>query len=141
MLHEDWAIPSTTRSKVVLEIASHIVGSDQALSQAKVSLRKQGTDEWPVCLLASDTPRAIAAVRAGEIDAIFDEAAQEWIDVGIDAGMTIASLPEAAISKLEAMGYRGATIRRDDYPKLPGDVRTIDFSGWAIYVHADLSDD
>ena len=73
-------------------------------------------------------------------DAVFDEAVQAWLDEAIDADMTILSLGEATMRKLEAMGYRRAIIRKSLYPKLPGDVTTVDFSGWAIYVRADMDD-
>jgi TRAP-type uncharacterized transport system substrate-binding protein len=80
------------------------------------------------------------AFERGEIDAIFDEAVQEWLPAAIDAGMTILSLSEATVQKLEAQGYRRAVIEKALYPALPADVLTIDFSGWAIFVHADAPD-
>src|SRR5262249_54990621 len=78
-----------------------------------------------------------AALRRGEIDAIFDEASNVWIDAAVDAGMTILPLSEATVNTLEAMGYRRGIISRTESPKLPGDILTIDFSGWPIFVHAD----
>ena len=55
--------------------------------------------------------------------------------------MTILSLAEPAVAQLEALGYRRATIPKSRYPQLPGDVLTIDFSGWPLFVHAELADD
>ncbi|HUB95395.1 MAG TPA: TAXI family TRAP transporter solute-binding subunit [Stellaceae bacterium] len=85
--------------------------------------------------------RKIQALMKDEIDAIFDEAAPVWVDLALDAGCTILPLAEATVRKLEAMGYRRAYIRKADYPRLPADVLTIDFSGWTIYVHAALEDE
>jgi hypothetical protein len=80
-------------------------------------------------------------LKRGEIDAIFDEAAPVWVDLALDNGMTILPLAETTVRKLETMGYRRALIRRADFPRLPKDVLTIDFSGWTIFVHAELADD
>ena len=255
--------PMTTRSRVVLEIASELVADkSQPYNQAKVYIRAQGTEEWPLCLFGSSTVEGIHAVvkgeaamaminpasslglafrgkgiftapqpvRAigvipsydnyvfavkrehglasfedigrkrvplrlglrghrdhwlhamlgdiaaasgfavgdierwggqlryegllpfpdgpkfqalarGEIDAIFDEASNVWIDKALACGMTILPLEEATIARLEAMGYHRGTIRKAAYPGLPGDVATLDFSGWPIFVRADAPDD
>ena len=81
------------------------------------------------------------ALGSGEINAIFDEAVNVWIEAAIDEGMTILPLKEATVAKLEAIGYRRGIIRKADYPKLPGDILTIDFSGWPIFVRTDAPDD
>lgn len=89
---------------------------------------------WP------DSPKW-AALAEGTIDAIFDEAAPVWVDRALDHGMTILPLAEATVRTLEAMGYRRAFIRKADFPRLPADVLTIDFSGWTIFVRENLGDD
>jgi TRAP-type uncharacterized transport system substrate-binding protein len=89
---------------------------------------------WP------DSPKINALLR-GDLDAIFDEAAPVWVDLALDAGCTILPLAERTVQKLEAMGYRRAYIRKADYPRLPADVLTIDFSGWTIFVHEALDDE
>jgi TRAP-type uncharacterized transport system substrate-binding protein len=80
------------------------------------------------------------ALARGEIDAIFDEAVQEWLPAAIEADMTILPLAEETVRRLEALGYRRAVIEKALYPMLAADVLTIDFSGWAIFVHADAPD-
>jgi TRAP-type uncharacterized transport system substrate-binding protein len=80
------------------------------------------------------------ALENGEIDAIFDEAAESWLDGALDAGMTVLPLSEETVRKLEAMGYRRAVLKRDAFPKLLHDILTIDFSGWPIFVHAQAAD-
>src|SRR5262249_39668346 len=75
-----------------------------------------------------------------EIDAIFDEAVDEWLDKALSVGMTILPLSEATVRKVEAKGCRRAVIEKRKFPQLPGDVVTIDFSGWPIFVHADTPD-
>jgi TRAP-type uncharacterized transport system substrate-binding protein len=96
--------------------------------------RHEAALPWP------DSPKWGSLAR-GEIDAIFDEAAHTWVDRALDEGMTILPLAEATVKKLEPMGYRRALIRKADYPRLPADVLTIDFSGWTIFVRENLADD
>jgi TRAP-type uncharacterized transport system substrate-binding protein len=90
-------------------------------------------------------PRAgspqLRAFDAGAVDAIVDEGVGVWIDQAIDRQMTVLSLSEDTVRKLEAMGYRRAVIEKAVHPRLPGDVLTIDFSGWPIFVHDRLQDD
>jgi TRAP-type uncharacterized transport system substrate-binding protein len=38
------------------------------------------------------------------------------------------------------MGYRRGVVKKVDFPALPGDVLTLDFSGWPLFVHKDAPD-
>jgi TRAP-type uncharacterized transport system substrate-binding protein len=82
----------------------------------------------------------VAIAARGEMNAIFDEGAPRWINTALDAGMTILPLSEAMVQKLEALGHRRTVIKKETFPKLPADVLTLDFSGWPIFVLADLPD-
>ncbi len=58
----------TIRSHLVLEVASELVDrSDWPYRQARISLREQGGEIWPVSLFGSDAPAAIDQVARGEI--------------------------------------------------------------------------
>ena len=58
----------TIRSRLVLELASELVDQPGwAHRQARVSLRPQGADGWPVILFASDGPAAIEDVARGDV--------------------------------------------------------------------------
>src|SRR5918999_4355524 len=60
--------PHTTRSRLMLEIASELVGRKTwPYLQARVSLREQGSAEWPVTLFASDSPATIQEVASGKV--------------------------------------------------------------------------
>ena len=96
-------------------------------------VREEYAMPWP------DGPK-FQGVKQGTLDAIFDEASDVWGNEAIEAGMTLLPLAEATVQKLEAMGYRRALLRKSAFPKLPADILTIDFSGWPIFVHAELSD-
>jgi TRAP-type uncharacterized transport system substrate-binding protein len=96
-------------------------------------VRKVGSIPYP------DGPK-FAMLKHGEADAIFDEAADRWVNEAIAAGMTILPLKEETVRKLETIGYRRAVLDRKRFPSLPADVLTIDFSGWPIFVNAALPD-
>jgi hypothetical protein len=85
--------------------------------------------------------RKFQAFLRGEIDAVFDEAADVWLGEALDAGMKVLSLSEATVQTLERRGYRRAWLRKADYPRLPRDVLTLDFSGWPIFVHKNAPDE
>ncbi len=59
--------PHTTRSRLMLDVAAELVNRrDWPYLQARISLREQGSSEWPVTLFASDSPAAISEVAAGK---------------------------------------------------------------------------
>lgn len=81
------------------------------------------------------------ALVAGELDGIFDEGAGEWLGAALEAGMQVLALDEAALTRLEALGYRRGRLERTRFPQLVRDVDTLDFSGWIMYVRDDAPDD
>jgi TRAP-type uncharacterized transport system substrate-binding protein len=83
----------------------------------------------------------MGAVRRGEANAIFDEAINVWGKLALDSGMSFLSLEESLLKGLEALGLRRAVVSKARYPKLTQDVATLDFSGWAVYTHANVPDE
>jgi TRAP-type uncharacterized transport system substrate-binding protein len=60
--------PHTTRSRFMLEVASALVNRrDWNLLQARISLREQGANGWPLTLFGSDSPATIHEVAAGQV--------------------------------------------------------------------------
>jgi TRAP-type uncharacterized transport system substrate-binding protein len=58
----------TIRSRLVLEIASEMVDQPEwSCRQARIALREQGGEGWPVALFGSDSPAVIAQVASGEV--------------------------------------------------------------------------
>jgi len=80
------------------------------------------------------------ALERGQVNAIFDEAADYWLNDALAAGMRILPLSEVTLRELEAIGYRRGVLAKATFPQLIADVLTIDFSGWPIFVHAELPD-
>ena len=60
--------PHTTRSRLMLEVASALVNRrDWPLLQARISLREQGTADWPLTLFGSDSPATFYEVDAQKV--------------------------------------------------------------------------
>jgi len=85
-------------------------------------------------------PNRVGALQRGEIDAIFDEGASAWGNMALELGMNFLALDEPVLKRLETAGMRRNVIERGKFPKLSGDVPTLDFSGWLIYTHKDAPD-
>jgi TRAP-type uncharacterized transport system substrate-binding protein len=83
----------------------------------------------------------LGAIERGEIDAVFDEAINRWVYKALDHGIRPLSLGGPLLAKLEEIGFRRGVIPKVDYPKLPADVVSLDFSGWAVFTRADAPDD
>jgi len=77
----------------------------------------------------------------GEIDAIFDEAVGTWVNPISEMGFRLLPLDESFMRKLEGMGFRRGILTKASYPALPRDTLSLDFSGWPIYTHANVSDE
>jgi TRAP-type uncharacterized transport system substrate-binding protein len=85
-----------------------------------------------------DDPSRMGRLAAGEIDAIFDEGVIMWANLVADAGASF--LPVEHLEALQAQGFRRGLLGKSLYPTLPGDIETVDYSGWPIYCRADASD-
>ena len=80
-------------------------------------------------------PSRIGRLAAGELDAIFDEGVIMWADLVAWAGAGF--LPVTEQKDLQAQGFRRGLLEQSRYPSLPGDIETVDYSGWPIYCRAD----
>lgn len=78
-------------------------------------------------------PNRIGAAERGEIDAIFDEAMPMFANRALELGMRFLPVDEPELQKLEAMGLRRVAITKEEFPGMPGDVWTVDFSGWPVF--------
>jgi TRAP-type uncharacterized transport system substrate-binding protein len=85
-------------------------------------------------------PSRIGRLERGEIDAIFDEGVVLWADLVTGAGAGLLPLSPSQLDGLQAQGFRRGLIEKSRYPSLPGDVPTVDYSGWPIYCRTDTPD-
>lgn len=75
----------------------------------------------------------IGAVERGEVDALWDEALPMFADRALALGMRFLAIDEPQLKALEADGLKRAMITRQEFPALPEDVPTLDFSGWPVF--------
>jgi TRAP-type uncharacterized transport system substrate-binding protein len=81
------------------------------------------------------------AVTRGEVDAVFDEAVDNWAPHALSIGMRFMPIDEALMQQLEAVGLRRRVIPGGRYPGLAEDFLALDFSGWPVFTRADAPDD
>jgi TRAP-type uncharacterized transport system substrate-binding protein len=86
-------------------------------------------------------PRRLAALKAGTVDAVFDEGLILWFEEGLKAGMRPITPEERVLAQLEAIGWRRTTIPAGRYAGLNSTYLCIDFSGWPLYTRAALPDE
>lgn len=89
--------------------------------------------------MRGDTDR-IGRLAAGEIDAVFEEGTVLWADAVAEAGASLLPIDDEHLRILEEQGFRRGVIEKSRYPSLPGDVPTVDYSGWPIFCRADTPD-
>ena len=77
-------------------------------------------------------------IRSDKADAVFDEGVKSWGPTALQSGMRFLPVEEAVLRKMEKIGFPSATLTRKHYPKMDRDIRTVDFSGWTYFCHADL---
>ena len=60
-------VPAVMRSRLMLEVACELVAEDDwEERQARIQMRRQGSEAWNMCLFGSDAPAAVDAVVRGE---------------------------------------------------------------------------
>jgi TRAP-type uncharacterized transport system substrate-binding protein len=101
-------------------------------------------ESWGGSLQLSKGPgdeRRMNALKAGTVDAVFDEGLILWFDAALASGMQPITPHEDVLARLEAIGWRRAMIPAGRYPHLKSDYLCIDFSGWPLYTRASLPDE
>ena len=59
----------------------------------------------------------------------------------IENGTRYLPIEGAVLKQLTALGYRRTSMSRCGFRGLPNDIQTIDFSGWPMIVHGDMSNE
>jgi uncharacterized protein len=86
-------------------------------------------------------PARIAELRAGTLDAIFDEGINGWGHIAIEQGMRFLPIGVVAERHMTDLGWQIIPISRADFPDLKEDMTAVSFSGWPLFTRADLSDE
>ena len=70
----------TIRSHLVLEVASELVDRPEwPYRQARINLREQGGETWPVSMFGSDAPAAIDQVAAANFRSRLSIRPDHWL--------------------------------------------------------------
>ncbi len=82
--------------------------------------------------------RRLAAIRAHEVDAVFDEGIGTWFPVALESGFQPMTPDEPVMNRMQELGWRRVVIKAGHYPNLAADHWCIDFSGWPLYTRESL---
>lgn len=85
-------------------------------------------------------PARLDPLKAGSIDAVFDEAIVKWMPYAFEAGYDFLDFTPGTIEALIELGWRASLVTRDDYPYITREYACIDFSGWPIYCCESLNE-
>lgn len=78
------------------------------------------------------------AIHSGKADAVFDEGVKSWGPTALKSGMRFLTIDDAVLRAMERIGFPSATLTGEHYAEMDRDIRTVDFSGWTFFCHADL---
>jgi TRAP-type uncharacterized transport system substrate-binding protein len=120
---------------------STLVLIDQALSLHGFALND--IESWGGRLVVCGSPfdaRRMEPLRRGEIDAVFDEGIKTWLDAALSCGLMPLELDTAEFEHLQGLGWRRVALPKSRFSGLTHNMDALDFSGWPIFVHADLAD-
>jgi TRAP-type uncharacterized transport system substrate-binding protein len=101
------------------------------LSFASIGRRGGKVEECP----RPTSDQRIDSIKTGKVNAVFDEGLHTWLPTALDHGFEVLPLEPKILRQLELLGFQRAVLPQDRFPKLGGDIQTIDFSGWPLITH------
>jgi TRAP-type uncharacterized transport system substrate-binding protein len=81
-----------------------------------------------------------AGIENGAVDAVFDEGIKSWSRTALENGFRFLPVEGSVLKHMKALGYRVARMTKAEFPGIPAEVQTLDFSGWPMIVRADMRD-
>jgi len=127
----------STRRRVKLQTTVYAI--EEVLKAYGMSFRD--IEKWGGELMEAANPSGAERsqhIQSGKADAVFDEGVKSWGPMALDAGMRFLPVNDGAARHMARIGFPSAMLTRKQYPKLQRDIKTIDFSGWTYFCHADL---
>jgi TRAP-type uncharacterized transport system substrate-binding protein len=115
---------------------------DEVLAAEGFSLKD--IESWGGGLHYVDAPsdaERLEGMANGTINAVFDEGIKSWGRIALDGGMRFLPLGAKATAHLEALGWPVGPIPPGLFPSLKEEITGASFSGWPIFVRADLADE
>jgi NMT1-like family len=86
-------------------------------------------------------PDRRAAIENGTINAVFDEGIKSWGQTALDHGFRYLPVEGEILKRLVAVGYRPSVVSRSRFQGMSEEVKTVDFSGWPMVVHAEMAEE
>ena len=127
----------STRRKGKLQTTLYVI--EEVLKANGISLKE--IERWGGKVMEAASPSSserLDAIRLEKADAVFDEGVKSWGPAALDAEMRFLPVDETVLREMEKIGFPSAMLTREHYPKMDQDIRTVDFSGWTFFCHADL---
>jgi len=127
----------STRRRGKLQTTLYVI--EAVLKAYGFSLRQ--IEKWGGRIMEAASPSSAErkdAIRSGKADAVFDEGVKSWGNIALDAGMQFLPVEDEVLREMEKIGFPSAVLTRKHYPNMERDIRTVDFSGWTYFCHADL---
>lgn len=127
----------STRRKGKLQTTLYVI--EEVLKA--YGMRLTDIEKWGGEIIEAAAPSSadrMSHIRSGDVDAVFDEGVKSWGPLALDCGMRFLSVEDAALRRLERIGFPRAPLTSKHYAKMDSDIQTVDFSGWTFFCHADL---
>ena len=134
---QNYPLRISTRRKGPLQTTLYVV--EEVLRG--YGIRLDDIEKWGGAIMEVPSPSSAArndAIRSGDANAVFDEGVKSWGALALNSGMRFLTIDDHVLRKLEKIGFPSAMLTRKHYPQMDRDIRTVDFSGWTYFCHADL---
>jgi TRAP-type uncharacterized transport system substrate-binding protein len=121
------------------KLQTTIYAIEEVLKAYGLSLRQ--IEKWGGKVMEAASPSSKDRrdhIQSGKADAVFDEGVKSWGPMALNAGMRFLPINDAAARHMAKIGFPSAMLTRKHYPKLERDIKTVDFSGWTFFCHAEL---
>jgi TRAP-type uncharacterized transport system substrate-binding protein len=127
----------STRRKGKLQTTLYVI--EEVLKA--YGIRLTDFQKWGGKIMEAPSPSSedrMDAIRSGAANAVFDEGVKSWGALALKSGMRFLPIDDAVLRQMEKIGFPGAMLTRKHYPQMDRNIRTVDFSGWTYFCHADL---
>jgi uncharacterized protein len=134
---QSYPLRISTRRKGKLQTTLYII--EEVLKA--YGIRLADIERWGGKVMEAASPSSkdrIDAIGSGKANAVFDEGVKSWGALALASGMRFLPIDDAVLRKMDKIGFPSAMLTRQHYPQMDVDVRTVDFSGWTFFCHADL---
>jgi TRAP-type uncharacterized transport system substrate-binding protein len=135
--NQKYPLRISTRRRVKLQTTVYAI--EEVLKAYGMSFRD--IERWGGKIMEAPNPSGPDRkdhIQSGKADAVFDEGVKSWGQTALDARMRFLPINDAAARQMEKIGFPSAMLTREHYSKLDEDIKTVDFSGWTFFCHADL---